>query len=182
MILFAGRLVERKGVEYLIRAFNEVINTIPSELAIVGEGPEKEKLARLVTELGLKGKALIKGKVSQEELETLYAQCNVFILPAIIDSKGDTEGLGVVLLEAMSCKKPVIASNLGGITDIVKHRETGLLVDEKDVSGLASAIKEILTQPQLARELGEAGYRHLQKQFSWERIIGAWEAVYASVA
>ena len=181
MVLYAGRLVERKGVEYLLRAFAEVVKEIPAELVIVGEGPEKERLMGLSSKSGLDGKAVFKGWVSQEILADLYSECNVFVLPAIIDSKGDTEGLGVVLLEAMSYKKPVIASDLGGITDIVKDRETGLLVKEKDVPGLASALQQVLQQPALAQRLGEGGYQHLYRQFSWERIIGAWEALYSSL-
>jgi glycosyltransferase involved in cell wall biosynthesis len=182
MILFAGRLVERKGVEYLIRAFKEIVREIPSDLFIVGEGPEQEKLERIAKELGLTGKVQFKGKVSQTDLESLYSQCNVFVLPAIIDSKGDTEGLGVVLLEAMSYKKPVVASNLGGITDIVKDGDTGLLVPEKDPHNLAEAIKSILREPSLASNLGKRGYDHVQKHFSWERIISCWTALYGGVA
>jgi glycosyltransferase involved in cell wall biosynthesis len=115
-------------------------------------------------------------------LEKLYHQCNVFVLPAIIDSKGDTEGLGVVLLEAMSYRKPVIASNLGGITDIVKDRDTGLLVHEKDPHGLSESIKAVITNPALAESLGKRGYEHVQKHFSWEKIVSQWTALYGGLA
>jgi len=182
LILFVGRLVERKGVEYLIRAFAEVVREVPSELVIVGKGPEDERLHQLTEELNLVPKVHFKGWVSQDELEKLYNQCNVFVLPAIIDSKGDTEGLGVVLLEAMSYRKPVIASRLGGITDIVKDRDTGLLVCEKDTHGLSEAIKAALTNPALAESLGKRGYEHVQKHFSWEKIVSQWTALYGGLA
>ena len=182
MLLFAGRLVERKGVEYLLRAFAVVIKDVPSDLVIVGEGPEKERLMRLSSELGLDGKAVFRGWVSQEELASLYSQCNAFVLPAIIDSRGDTEGLGVVLLEAMVYKKPVVASELGGITDIVIPEETGLLVKEKKVQELASAILRILKDPMLAERLGLGGYKRLREHFSWDRITQAWQSLYASLA
>jgi glycosyltransferase involved in cell wall biosynthesis len=181
-ILFVGRLVERKGVEYLIRAFAEVVREVPSELVIVGKGPEKERLHQLTEGLNLSQKVHFKGWVSQDELEQLYNQCNVFVLPAIIDSKGDTEGLGVVLLEAMSYMKPVVASNLGGITDIVKDRDTGLLVNEKDTNGLSEAIKAALTNPALAESLGKRGYEHVQKHFNWEKIVSQWTALYGGLA
>lgn len=181
MALYAGRLVERKGVEYLLRAFAEVVKEIPAELILLGEGPEKERLMVLSSELGLGGKAVFKGWISQEALAGLYSECNVFVLPAIIDSKGDTEGLGVVLLEAMSYKKPVIASGLGGILDIVVHEETGLLVKEKKVSDLASALRRILKDPQLAERLGLGGYRRLKEHFSRETIGEAWQSLYASL-
>ena len=182
LVLYVGRLVERKGVEYLIRAFAEVVREVPSELVIVGKGPEDERLHQLTEELNLVQKVHFKGWVSQDELEQLYNQCNVFVLPAIIDSKGDTEGLGVVLLEAMSYMKPVVASNLGGITDIVKDRETGLLVNEKDPHGLSEAIKSLLSDPSLAASLAKRGYEHVQKQFSWERILSQWTALYGGLA
>ena len=182
LVLYVGRLVERKGVEYLIRAFAEVVRELPSELVIVGKGPEDQRLHQLTEELNLVQKVHFKGWVSRNELEKLYNQCNVFVLPAIIDSKGDTEGLGVVLLEAMSYMKPVVASNLGGITDIVKDRETGLLVNEKDPHGLSEAIKSLLSDPSLAASLGKRGYEHVQKQFSWERILSQWTALYGGLA
>jgi glycosyltransferase involved in cell wall biosynthesis len=182
LVLYVGRLVERKGVEYLIRAFAEVVREVPSELVIVGKGPEDERLHQLTEKLNLVQKVHFKGWVSQDELEQLYNQCNVFVLPAIIDSKGDTEGLGVVLLEAMSYMKPVVASNLGGITDIVKDRETGLLVNEKDPHGLSEAIKSLLSDPSLAASLAKRGYEHVQKQFSWERILSQWTALYGGLA
>jgi len=182
MLFFAGRLVERKGVEYLLRAFAEVIKDVPADLVIVGEGPEKERLMRLSSELGLDGKAVFKDWVTQENLVSLYNECNAFVLPAIIDSKGDTEGLGVVLLEAMSYKKPVVASNLGGITDIVKDKETGLLVTEKDTQGLSEAIKSLLKDPSFAAFLGQRGYEHVRTQFSWERIVSQWTALYGGLA
>ena len=182
LVLYVGRLVERKGVEYLIRAFAEVVREVPSELVIVGKGPEDERLHQLTEELNLVQKVHFKGWVSQDELEQLYNQCNVFVLPAIIDSKGDTEGLGVVLLEAMSYMKPVVASNLGGITDIVKDRETGLLVNEKDPHGLSEAIKSLLSDPSLAASLGKRGYEHVQKQFSWEKILTQWTSLYGGLA
>lgn len=181
-ILFAGRLVERKGVEYLIRAFQNMAKETPAELVVVGEGPEKGRLQSLAKELGVSEKVFFEGWVSQEELQALYSQCNVFVLPAIIDSKGDTEGLGVVLLEAMSYKKAVVASNLGGIADIVKDKETGLLVAEKDTQGLSEAIKSLLEDPSFAASLGQRGYEHVQKQFGWERILSQWTALYGGLA
>ena len=181
MALYAGRLVERKGVDYLLRAFAEVVKEIPAELILLGEGPEKERLMGLSSELGLEGKVVFKGWVSKEALADLYGECNVFVLPAIIDSKGDTEGLGVVLLEAMSYKKPVIASGLGGILDIVVHEETGLLVKEKKVSELASALRRILKDTLLAERLGLGGYRRFKEHFSWDLIGEAWQSLYASL-
>ena len=180
-ILFVGRLVERKGVKYLIEAFDELSPDIGATLTIVGEGPERKNLEKLVESKGLQDRVIFKGRVSDEELEQCYKECDVFVLPACIDSKGDTEGLGVVLLEAMSYKKPVIASNVGGIVDIVKDGETGLLVPEKDPQRLAKAIGKILTNKKLATKLGQQGYEFVHKNFSWERITNKLIELYNAI-
>ncbi|HDN83241.1 MAG TPA: glycosyltransferase, partial [Candidatus Altiarchaeales archaeon] len=123
-----------------------------------------------------------KGKVSNEELRRCYQNCDVFVLPACIDSRGDTEGLGVVLLEAMSYKKPVIASNVGGIVDIVKDGETGLLVPEKNSQKLAEAIHTVLKNDELASRLGKQGYEFVSRNFNWARITDQLIEIYSQLA
>jgi glycosyltransferase involved in cell wall biosynthesis len=105
----------------------------------------------------------------------------MFVLPAIVDARGDTEGLGVVLLEAMNSRVPVIASDAGGIVDIVEHETTGLLVPPGDASALAAAIRTLATDHSRARALGEAGHRRLGERFSWDSIVDRWLAIYESV-
>jgi glycosyltransferase involved in cell wall biosynthesis len=105
----------------------------------------------------------------------------VFVLPSVLDARQDTEGLGVVLLEAMNYSVPVIASDIGGITDIVEHERTGLLVPPGDETALAAALTRVLTDRPLANTLGAAGLRALRESFSWARIVDRWEAVYRRV-
>ncbi|HEX8391318.1 MAG TPA: glycosyltransferase, partial [Longimicrobium sp.] len=109
-LLFVGRLVERKGVHLLLDA----LASLPPErrvvLRVVGDGPDRARLQARAEQLGLGGRAVFHGFVSKEELQSRMADCDCFVLPAVVDSKGDTEGLGVVLLEAMSYGKPTIAS------------------------------------------------------------------------
>jgi glycosyltransferase involved in cell wall biosynthesis len=171
MILFVGRLVERKGVRYLIDALKHLRTKLDARLVIVGGGSERERLAEQVRALDLFDAVTFAGFVSTGELEQYYRDCSVFVLPAVVDAKGDTEGLGTVLLDAMIHERPVIASQVGGIVDIVKHKETGLLVPEKDPIALAKALEQILTQPDLAHRLAEQGRRHAEEQFGWPRII-----------
>jgi glycosyltransferase involved in cell wall biosynthesis len=178
IVLFVGRLVKRKGVKYLILAFKEVIKTIPAKLLIVGDGGERENLEKLVKNLALNNQIEFKGFVSDKELADYYQNCDLFVLPAIIDEKGDTEGLGVVLLEAMVYKKPVIASAVGGILDIVKNYENGILVPEKDEKALKEKIVEVLTNEELAKNLGEKGYQFVKENFSWEKIISEIISLY----
>ena len=177
-VLFVGRLVERKGVEYLVRAVKELDLPFPVELDIVGSGPEQENLRNLVQQLDLTGRVNLAGRVSKVELKEYYASCDCFVLPAIIDSRGDTEGLGVVLIEALSYHKPVVASALGGIVDILHHEETGLAVPEKDPKALAEAISRLLTDRDLARRLAEEGFKFVQRYFDWNRITDRWLELY----
>ncbi len=170
-VLFVGRLVERKGVRYLIEAAKFLSRHYKIRVNIVGNGPELPALKKLVQGLKLEGVVLFHGQVSAESLQRHYKNCDIFVLPAIIDSKGDTEGLGVVIIEAMSYKKPVVASAVGGVTDLVISEKTGLAVPPADSEALAKAIERLLTDSELAHRLAQAGYEHIQKNYSWQAII-----------
>ncbi len=178
IILFVGRLVERKGVKYLIEAFAQINNKVNAVLNIVGTGPEKTSLEKLVQEKNLSSQVKFLGQVSPLELNDCYQNCDLFVLPAIIDRKGDTEGLGVVLIEALTYKKPVIATNVGGIVDIIKDNQTGILVPEKDSNALAQAILKVLQDESLARQLAEQGYNYVNRKYNWNNIIDQMIEIY----
>jgi Glycosyltransferase len=144
-ILSVGYLIERKGFEYLIKAMPLVLEKHKhARLKIVGSGPLELKLKELIYELGLGNEVEIVKNVSDEELLMIYNSSDLFVLPSIVDSQGNTEGLGVVLLEAMACGLPVMGSNVGGISDIIANNKTGILVEEKDVHGIFKGIKSLL--------------------------------------
>ncbi|MFB0545360.1 MAG: glycosyltransferase [Anaerolineae bacterium] len=178
-ILFVGRLIERKGLPYLIEAMDCLSDRILARLDIVGLGYQEPELKRMVKERGLEEVVIFRGRVTDEELNELYANCQVFVLPSIIDAHGDTEGLGVVLLEALSYKKPVIGTNVGGIPDIILPGETGVLVEPGDAVALAEAIERVLSDPAWARRLGEAGYAYVSERFAWPRIVDDIMALYS---
>lgn len=181
-ILSVGRMIERKGFSYLISAMPVIRKTWPdARLTIAGGGPIREQLLRLRSTLGLEDIVDLPGKIPQEALEKLFAGCQVFVLSSIVDSKGDTEGLGVVLLEAMSYFKPVIATNIGGITDIVLHDKTGLLVPQRDSQAIAEAVLEIFGDQTKAQRLAIDGYDYVQKHFSWPSVVKGFNDVYASL-
>jgi glycosyltransferase involved in cell wall biosynthesis len=180
-ILFVGRLIERKGVAHLIRALGTVRRTVPARLVIVGDGPERDSLERLAAATGVAAHVEFLGRVSDEALRRAYATADVFALPSVLDQRKDTEGLGVVLLEAMNYGVPVVASNIGGITDIVRHESTGLLVPPGDEDALAGALTKLLGDPELARSLGAGGTRLLRDTFSWDSVVQRWEDVYTRV-
>jgi glycosyltransferase involved in cell wall biosynthesis len=180
VILFVGRLVERKGVRYLIDAVQRLSPARRAKLVIIGDGPERQRLEEQIRGGRLEDRVELRGRVTAGELRQAYAGASVFVLPSIVDARGDTEGLGVVLLEAMSYGVPVIGSNLGGITDIVTDGETGLLVPPADPVALAAALERLAGDSRLARRLGEAGHRHVRERFSWAAILAQWQACYAA--
>ena len=164
-ILFVGRHIERKGLEYLIKAA-AMLDSDKFQIRIAGVGDLTEKLKEQAPE-----QVLFLGKLPKEELAKEYQNANCFVLPAIVDSKGDTEGLGVVLIEATEYGLPVIASDVGGIPDIVIDRKTGLLVPEKNPEALAAAIKELSENEALQKSLVLGAKEHIKRNFSWDAII-----------
>ncbi|MDR2578003.1 MAG: glycosyltransferase, partial [Chitinispirillales bacterium] len=128
-VLFVGRHIERKGIEYLIKAA-ATLDPDKFEVRVVGHGDLTAKLKEQASAEAPRQVTFL-GKLSKEELEKEYETAGCFILPAIVDSKGDTEGLGVVLIEAAEYGLPIIASGVGGIVDVIRDGETGLLVNEK---------------------------------------------------
>ncbi len=183
IILTVGRLIERKGHPYLIQALPEILKKFPDALlTIVGGGPEEQTLMDLITKLNLKKHVHLYGKIENSRLQELYERANVFVLPAIVDHKGDTEGLGVVLIEALNYKKAVVASDVGGIPDIIKHLETGIIVSEKNSRVIAEAVCQLLQDKRLAVNLGERGYQFVKNYYDWSVIIPKMIRFYKQIA
>jgi glycosyltransferase involved in cell wall biosynthesis len=184
LILTVGRVVERKGIVYLLRALPLIAAEVDAKIAIVGKGDPKVEadLRRVTEELRLGERVVFAGKVSEDELIRWYRDCDVFCLPAIVDSQGETEGLGVVLLEALTYARPVAASDVGGIPDIIRHGQTGLLCPQKDPEALARVILELLKDPERAEKLGRQGRELVEREFSWEHVLAQWDAFYAETA
>lgn len=198
-ILFVGRLVERKGVEVLVRAValgagadDGVRFARPVELRIVGAGEWEPRIRDAVGAAGLPvteagdaeprgaadARVVFLGRLSDAALRREYAEADVFVLPAVRDAKGDTEGLGVVLLEALRFERPVIGSEIGGIPDIVRHEQTGLLVPPGDPAALARALARLIDDPAAARELGRRGRAYATDAFGWEGVVRATTGAY----
>jgi glycosyltransferase involved in cell wall biosynthesis len=179
-VVFVGRLVERKGVAHLIEAVAR-LRRPGARLEIIGDGPERPGLEALAQRLGVADRVVFRGKIPADALQASYARAAVCVLPSVQDARGDTEGLGVVLLEAMNHATPVVASRIGGITDIVEDGVSGLLVAPGDVAALAQALDRLRGDPALARRLGEAGRRRLHEQFSWDAIVNRWLDLYTGL-
>ena len=172
-ILFVGRHIERKGICYLIEAAKHLPRDL-FEIRIVGVGDITDKLKAQAAEVAKSTDAaeiIFTGKLSPEELANEYKTANVFTLPAIVDSKGDTEGLGVVLIEAMELGLPVVASNVGGIPDVVVDGVSGILVPEKDPEALAGAYRRLAAEPELMKQLLAGAQKRIAECFSWDKIV-----------
>lgn len=175
-ILFVGRHIERKGIEFLIRAA-ALLDAEKFEIRIVGKGNLTESLRKLAQQIAPKN-VVFTGALSPDALRKEYAECNCFALPAIVDSKGDTEGLGVVLIEAMQYGLPVVASDVGGIPDVVVSGETGILVPEKNPQALADAFQKLESDPEMEAALLKGAENRIAEYFNWNRIAEKQIAVY----
>ena len=191
-ILFVGRHIERKGICYLIEAA-KYLPRESFEIRIVGVGDLTDELKKLAANViarnasdeaiqggsaALPAEIIFTGKLSPEALASEYKTANVFTLPAIVDSKGDTEGLGVVLIEAMELGLPIVASNVGGIPDVVIDGVSGILVPEKDPEALANAYKRLAADPELVKHLLVGSQKRIAECFTWDGIIQRQIAVY----
>lgn len=158
VILFVGRLVEIKGVAYLIEAMLDV----DALLVIVGDGPlriELEHQAKTMNELFGWEKIIFLGAKTHKELQQIYASAEVLVCPSVTTSDGAKEGFGLVILEAMASGIAVVASDSGGISQLIKDGENGLLCEEKNVCQLASRINAILSQNEMRLKICEGGKR-----------------------
>jgi glycosyltransferase involved in cell wall biosynthesis len=182
IVLYAGRLIDVKGVEYLVKALPLVLERqANAKLLVVGSGPCKGDLVSLAERLHVQDKVMFRDAVSQEELVRYYSMSDVFVLPSVITEGGETEGLGLVLLEAMACGVPVIGSAIGGIPDIIKDGDTGLLAQQKDPGDLAEKICRVLAEKDFGYGLGKRGRDFVKERFSWpsigKRYLEAFSAV-----
>jgi len=171
-ILFVGRLSAVKGVQYLIRAMKQVQDKIPdARLIIVGDGEEREMLETLSIHLDIQRYVQFIGVVPHEKVKTFMQQADIFVLPSL------SEGFPNVILEAMACGLPVIASRVGGIPDIITNTTNGYLVEAKDSDDLADKIVLLLSDAALRKKISENN-RHLVKKYAWEKVIADLEKIY----
>ena len=177
-ILFVGRLVEKKGLVDLIHAFKLVIKEInDAKLIIVGDGPQRLLLEDTSRELNLGDSISFIGAVTKQDLVEYYRQSAVAVFPFVVARDGDQEGLGLVVIEALGCECPVIASGLDAVKDILVHEQNGLLTRPGDRGGMANAIIKILREPEWARSLAKKGRQDVLKKFGWEIITDRYKEV-----
>jgi glycosyltransferase involved in cell wall biosynthesis len=175
-LLTVARLTAQKSLDTLIDAMALLSDRhAAARLTIIGDGPARAALEEQTRHLSLQERVKFLGLVPQRDLPPHYAQCAVFVLPSV------REGMGLVLAEALLCGAPVIAANSGGVTDIVKDGETGLLVPERDPHALAAAIERILSDPALAARLAANGAARVRQRYTRAPVAQQFEEIYKSV-
>ncbi len=176
LILYVGRLVHEKGVHVLIGAMPNVLSKMPNvKLIIVGEGGMKESLQREAYELGVSDKVLFAGFVDDETLRLLYKISDVAVFPSLY------EPFGIVALEAMAARLPVVVSDVGGLAEIVKHDETGVTVYPDNSDSLSWGILKILMNPKYASKLARNAHEVIISRNDWDFLAEKTAETYAKV-
>ncbi len=170
LILSVGRLSRRKGFDQVIRCIPALVEEgIDVRYAIIGIGEDQNYLENLAREHGVAGRVHMLGHVKPEDLPRWYNACDVFAMPNR-EIDGDTEGFGMVFLEAAACGKPAIAGLAGGTGAAVDHGVTGLCVDGESPDAIKKALYSILANHKLAEQLGSKGLQRARAEFDWDRI------------
>ena len=172
-LLFVSRLSSQKGVETLIKACGILLQRKVSnfKLTIVGDGPLKDRMFSLINEYKLKDKIDFLGWVRLEELPDIYRDSNVFILPSVM------EGMPSVVLQAMACGLPIIASKVKGFEEVLEENVNGLLAEYNDEIAFANAIEQLIKSPDLLNKMSENSFEK-SKQFSWQTIAEKYLELY----
>ncbi|MEO0255522.1 MAG: glycosyltransferase family 4 protein, partial [candidate division WOR-3 bacterium] len=179
-ILFLGRFVEKKGIKYLLYALQKVINVHKNvTLNLGGTGPLEIELKNLVKELNLENYVNFLGWVERERIPEILSESDLLVVPSIITEEGDTEGLPTVILEAMGAGVPVIASDVGGIRDVIENSVNGLIVPPGDVESLKKAIITIIENEKLREKFIKEGI-NLAQNYDWEKIGNFYVSLFKS--
>jgi phosphatidylinositol alpha-1,6-mannosyltransferase len=179
VLLTVGRLVERKGHDTVICALPEIIKQVPDvHYVIVGQGPYKNQLKKLMDKLGLSKHVTFTGFIPDAELPAYYTLCQIFIMVSReIRQRGDVEGFGIVYLEANAAAKPVIAGNSGGVEDAVIHQLNGLLVEPCSVTEICDSILKLLRDDALRKRLGINGKQRVIEEFDRQKRTIDFETI-----
>lgn len=157
VVLFVGRLAEKKGVTYLI----EAMKSIDALLVIVGDGPLREDLQKQATEI--RNKVIFLGAKTHEELKVIYASADVFVCPSVTAKDGDREGMPTTIIEAMASGLSIVACDSGGISDIIHNNKNGILVEEKNCNQISDAIRIILQNENFRTQIVQTNKESIKK-------------------
>jgi glycosyltransferase involved in cell wall biosynthesis len=175
LLLWCGRFVREKGLEYLVDAIRIIVKEKGRSnivLLLIGSGPLLSRIQNLTRAFGLQDNIVFRGPLSHEELPNIMNRASLFVLPSLM------EGMPYVLLETMACGVPVVGSNIPGINEIVKPGVNGLLVPPQDPRTLASAILSLLDDEMLRRSMGQKAREAMVENFDWNSVVSMTEKAY----
>ena len=175
LLLTIARLIPRKGHSTVLNALKTLKTRIPRfHYVVAGGGPLKDSLVKEATDLGLEDRVLFLGEISEQNKVDLLHACDVFVMPnrdiPLPDGGVDTEGFGIVFLEAAACEKPVIGGKAGGVPEAVLNKKTGILANPLSPEDVADVIFSLWKDRDLAGRLGQAGKTRVTTELNWERI------------
>lgn len=166
-ILHVARLVEKKGTRYLIEAFGKIARKFADvNLVIIGEGPLRQELENLTNSLGLDQRVNFMGVQPHSEVMNWMSKASIFCLPSVTARSGDSEGLGMVFLEAAAMAVPSVGTFHGGIPEAIEDGSTGFLVPERDVNALAERLEHLLENDSMCEKMGQAARRMVEEKFN----------------
>jgi glycosyltransferase involved in cell wall biosynthesis len=183
VILALGRLVRKKGFEYLVDAVSELVRRgLPAVLVLAGKGDLEGELLEKASALGVSDRVHLVGNVERGRLPAYFALADVVVVPSVRDAAGNVDGLPNVLLEAMASEKAIVATAVAGIPEAIRPGKEGILVPERDVRELANALAEVLGSAERRQALGRAARKRAEDDFGWKRAGERFESVLRSVA
>ena len=177
LVLALGRLVEKKGFTYLVEA---AARTGGVEVVIAGEGDLRAELEQRAR--ALKAPVRLVGALAREEMAAALAEADVVVVPSVVDRAGNVDGLPNALLEGLATGRAVLATQAGGIPDVVAHDVNGLLVAPKDADALAHALRRLIREPQTRERLGQEARRQAVERLSWEAAARRFEECYVQAS
>lgn len=171
IVLFTGRLIDEKGVKYLVKAASR----IKSQIIIAGDGPQKKKLQDMVKEKKL-GNVRLTGYIDHDTLIKLYYVADVFVAPSVWD-----DPMPLTIIEAMAAKLPVVVTRKGGIATAVKDGSTGFFVNTRNASDIVMKVNRLLEDKALRRKVGERARSEVLKKFTWKKIANRFDLIYSKI-
>lgn len=174
VLLSVSRFVPRKGQDMLIRAMPTVLESVPdARLVLVGDGPYRRRLERMVKDRGIDGHVVFAGAVPWSEAPRWFDAADVFAMPCRTRLGGlEPEALGIVFLESQAAGRPVLVGDSGGAPETVRHGETGYVVDPTDPAAIAAQAADLLSDLPHARDLGMKGRAWVRQEWSWDTSVG----------
>ncbi|TBO44280.1 glycosyltransferase family 4 protein [Pedobacter kyonggii] len=184
-ILSIGRLVEKKGIVFLLQAIKIlVLKGLNVKCSIIGDGPLRKQLEDFTKRNALEDNIVLHGSLPQKDIISFYGESDIFILPCVIADNGDRDGLPNVLVEALATGIPAISTSVSAITELITHEQTGILVKEKDPDQIAEAVLRLSGDPELCSYLSRNGREKVEREFqiknSTDRLMELFNSINAA--